>query len=91
MANVIIQLKVMPASVDVRRKEIEEACTGLIEKSGGKIHKIEEEPIAFGLIAYTFIFLRDEAKGDTENLEKEISELEVVQSAQTVDVRRTIG
>ena len=81
----------MPASADTNKKDLKEACTAVIEKSGSKVHKIEEEPIAFGLVAFNFIFLRDEAKGDTEDLEKELKDLDLVLGAETIDVRRALG
>jgi len=91
MANVFIKLKVMPASAEVDKDELKATCSEIIEKHGGKIHKAEEEPIAFGLVALNFIFMRDESKGDAEDIEKKLSKLDTVMSAETTDVRRAFG
>jgi len=37
------------------------------------------------------MFVMDEAKGSTDDLEKKISEIDGVNSVEVVDVRRTIG
>ena len=91
MANVVVKLKVMPESPETNLDEIKEKATKLIEKYNGYVHKVEQEPIAFGLIALNFIFLIPEAQGSTDNLEAEISKLEHVQSVEVTDVRRAFG
>ena len=40
--------------------------------------KTEQEPIAFGLKALKIIFVMDEAKGSTDELESKIKEIEGV-------------
>ena len=53
--------------------------------------KTEIEPVAFGLNAIKLLFVSDEAKGTTDTLEKQITELEGVNSVEVTDVRRVIG
>jgi elongation factor 1-beta len=91
MADVIITLKIMPESHDVDLKGVEEKARKLISDFGGEVGKVEIEPIAFGLNALKLVFVMDESKGDTESLEKDISELAGVVSVDVVDVRRAIG
>ena len=49
------------------------------------------QPIAFGLKALEIIFVMDENKGSTEELEKKISVIPGVESVEVTDVRRAIG
>ncbi|RLE39186.1 elongation factor 1-beta [Candidatus Woesearchaeota archaeon] len=91
MANVIITLKIMPKSTDVNLDEVEKKATELIAKFGGDVGKTSKEPIAFGLRSLNIIFVMDEAKGSTEELENSISELDGVNSVEVIDVRRAIG
>ena len=48
-------------------------------------------PIAFGLKALDILFVMDEAKGSTEELEKTVSQIEGVESVEVPDVRRAVG
>lgn len=92
MAKAIITLKIMPESpetnLDKIATETEEKITGF---AGEGETKKEIEPVAFGLKALKIIFVMDEEKGSTESLEKEIQELEGVNSVEVIDVRRAIG
>jgi len=92
MAKVIITIKIMPESPDIDLNSISSEIEAKIDSFAGKgDRKKEIEPIAFGLNALKIIFVMDEAKGSPESLEKEISEIEGVQSVEIVDVRRAIG
>ena len=92
MANVVITLRIMPDSPDVDLKHLEKKVEALIKKfSGEEEMRVKEEPIAFGLNALDFTFVMDEKKGGTEELEKNISKLDNVSSAEVTDVRRTVG
>ena len=53
--------------------------------------KTEIEPVAFGLNAIKLLFVSDEAKGTTDELEKQVTELAGVNSVEVTDVRRVIG
>lgn len=91
MAKVIITLKIMPESPDSNLNQIEEKAIKLIEEFGGDVGKVEIEPVAFGLKAIKLIFVSDESKGGTEDLESKISDLDEVNSVEAIDVRRAIG
>ena len=91
MADVIITMKIMPESPDVDLDCIKEKADNEIKSFGGEIGKVEKEPIAFGLIALKLIFVSDESKGSTEQLEENVSKLEGVASVQITDVRRALG
>jgi len=85
-----VTLKVMPESPDTDLEEIKSSLSKYVESNEGKISKIEEESIAFGLKALNcFIGWPDEK--DTEPLEEEIQKIDGVASAQVIDIRRAFG
>jgi len=81
----------MPESPDVDLDAIKEKADNEIKSFGGEIGKVEKEPVAFGLIALKLIFVSDESKGSTEQLEENVSKLDGVASVQITDVRRALG
>ena len=91
MADIIITIKIMPGSPEINLKEIEEKAKVEIENFGGEVGKVEIEPIAFGIKALKLLFVMDEEKGSTEELEKDISEIMGIKSVEVTDVRRAIG
>lgn len=91
MAQVVITLKIMPKSVDSNLDLIKEKAKHLVSEFGGEVGKESIEPIAFGLKAINLIFVMDESLGSTEELEKQISELDGVSNCEVTDVRRAIG
>ena len=91
MAEVVIILRVMPKDPNVDLDALSNWCKEKIETFGGKVHKIEKTPIAFGITALNFTFLADESKGGTDKLEEELRKNENVASAEVVDVRRAFG
>jgi elongation factor 1-beta len=92
MGTAIATLRIMPESPDIDLKRIEEEALKLIsEFSDDRQKKVDIQPVAFGLKSVNITFLLDEKKGDTEPVEKKISEIEGVQSVECIDVRRIIG
>ena len=92
MGTAIVTLRIMPETPDIDLKKIEEEALKLIsEFSDERQKKVSVEPIAFGLKSVNITFLMDEAKGDTEPLEKQLTEIEGVNSVECIDVRRIIG
>jgi len=91
MATVVITIKIMPVSPDTDLGSLTTTITEKIKNFGGNVGKTETEPIAFGLKATILMFSMDESRGGTEELEKQITELEGVNSVQVIDVRRAIG
>lgn len=91
MSIVYLTIKVMPSSPEADLDAIEEATKKLITDYDANIAKVETEPVAFGLKALNFTFSMQEDKGDTEELEKQIEQVDDVQSVQVTDVRRAVG
>ncbi len=92
MADVVIKLKIMPESVESDLNSLKDACKQEIERLGGHVHSIEEQPIAFGLKALIYTFLADEKIGsDMEKLESCLKEKVGIGSVDIIDVRRAFG
>ena len=91
MADIIVTLKIMPESAETNLEEIKSKAAEKIKAFGGEIGKTEIEPVAFGLKALKIYFVMDEAKGSTDPLEKQIQEINGVNSVEVVDVRRAVG
>ena len=91
MANVIVTITIMPDSPEVDLKNLEESATKLITEFGGDVGKVDVQPVAFGLKSVGLIFVMDEAKGSTEQLEQDIAAMEGVASAEVTDIRRALG
>jgi translation elongation factor aEF-1 beta len=92
MANVVITLRIMPQSPDTDLNKIEMQAKQKIQAYAGKGDtKTTITPIAFGLKSVDIIFIMDEKKGATDPLEKQISEIDGVNSVEVTDVRRAVG
>ena len=95
MAVVVITLKVMPTSPDVDVEKLYEKIVPMINEASGyndeNAMRKKIEDVAFGLKSLTIMFLYPEEKGSPDELEKKINELPEVESAEVVDVRRTLG
>ena len=91
MAQVIVTLKVMPKNVKVDLGIIEKETVREIEKFGGKIGRINQEPIAFGLKALMISFFSEESKSNLDPLEDSVKKIKNVESVDVVEVRRALG
>ena len=90
MGSMSVKIKLMPSSVKTNLKEIKEKSKAILEEKGGKNVCFEEEPIAFGLKAIIVFFIWPEEK-ELESIEKNLEEIENINSSQVLDIRRTIG
>lgn len=81
----------MPESPDTDLVKVEEEAKAKITAFDGEVGKTEKQPIAFGLTALLLYFVMDESKGSTDELEKEVTALEGVNSVEITDVRRAVG
>lgn len=91
MATVVITLRIMPEAPDSDLSRIEQDAKKKIDAFGAQYGKTDVEPVAFGLKCLKTIFLLDENRGSTEELEKEIQTIKGVGSVDVIDVRRAIG
>lgn len=91
MATVIVTMRIMPEHAGIDFTMLKQKATDIINSSGARVEGIEEEPVAFGLKALKLHYAVDENQGDTEQLEKKLSEVEGIQSVSVVSVGRAIG
>lgn len=92
MARVIVTFKIMPDSPDVDMDALRDKVIETIKLSVGETEtKVEIEPVAFGLKSLKIMYVADESKGSPDLLEKEIGDIEGVNSVEISDVRRAIG
>jgi elongation factor 1-beta len=87
MGEVVATIKLMPESPDEDLIKIKEKIEKSIP-SETELYKIEEEPIAFGLVALLIIVVVSDAEGGTEEVEEIMSKIEGVASIEVVDIRR---
>jgi len=88
MAEVLVTLKVMPADAGLNTDELIEKIKGL---DVGKLHGVEKEPIAFGLVALKPTFVTEDAEGVMDKIEDAIRELEGVGEVEVLMVNRLLG
>lgn len=89
MAEVAVQLKIMPSSPDVDLKVLSGQIASRVGQFG-RIHGCEEYPIAFGLKALLLTVIVEDKEGGTEELETSISEIDTIESVQVVAVTRVL-
>jgi elongation factor 1-beta len=89
MGEVVATIKLMPESPEEDLVKIKEKVEKSIP-SEAELHKIEEEPIAFGLVALLVMVVVSDAEGGTEKIEENLSKIEGVASIKVVDIRRLI-
>ena len=78
MGTAVVTLRIMPESPETDLDAIQKAATKKISEFGGEVGKVEIEPIAFGLKAVKLIFVMDEKKGSTDELESKITAIDGV-------------
>lgn len=92
MADVVVTFRIMPQNTNTDFSKVEtEAKKKIVDFCNSKEFRTSIEPIAFGLKSLNIIFVMDESKGSTEELERKISQIYGVESVEVIDVRRAIG
>jgi elongation factor 1-beta len=89
MAEVAVQLKIMPNGPDVDLKSLSNRITSQVADYG-RMYSCEVQPIAFGLKALILTVLVEDKEGGTEAVEASISEIDGVESVQVVAVTRML-
>jgi elongation factor 1-beta len=87
MGEVVATIKLMPESPEMDVEKVKTEIKSSIPENT-ELHSIEEEPIAFGLVALNVMVVVDDAEGGTEQIEENLSKIEDVASIEVVDVRR---
>jgi elongation factor 1-beta len=89
MSEVVVTFKIMPESPETNMQDLQKKCEEIISKSG-EVGKVEIKPIAFGLKSLHLYVIMDESKGSPDDIEKELADLPETNSAEVIDVRRTV-
>lgn len=87
MSEVVATMKVMPESPEVDLNALKENIQASMPDDA-ELHKIDEEPIAFGLVALIVMFIIEDGEGGTESTEEAIGKLNDVASVEITDTRR---
>lgn len=87
MSDVVATMKIMPESPDVDLGALKSAIEAAIPEDA-EFHKIDEEPIAFGLVALNLMFIIEDGEGGTESTEEAMGQLDGVASIEITDTRR---
>lgn len=89
MGEVVATLKIMPESPDVDLEALKVAIQAAMPAEA-EFHKIEEEPIAFGLVALNLIFIIEDGEGGTESTEEAMAQLADVASVEITDRKSVV-
>ncbi|MGB9937420.1 MAG: elongation factor 1-beta [Methanobacterium sp.] len=87
MGDVVATIKLMPESPDVDLEKMKSDIQTSIPE-GAELHKIDEEPIAFGLVALNVMVIVGDAEGGTEKVEENLGKIEGVSNVEVTDTRR---
>jgi elongation factor 1-beta len=87
MAEVLVTVKIMPAEADTDLRTLSEEIRSVKE---GRLHALEEEPIAFGLVALKTSFVIGDEEGVIEGLERALKGLEGVGEVEVAQVTRLL-
>lgn len=87
MGRLVVTIKILPDDPNINMDELVGKVEEIIKSYKGELGKHETEPIAFGLKALYLYFLIDE-QGDTESIIKEVSNLDGIDSAEIIDIRK---
>lgn len=88
--NLSITAMIMPNSPDVDIGAMKKAIEAAVP-SNMKLHKIEEIPVAFGIVSLKVMLLGKDQAGGTDELENNFSSIENITQVEVTDVRRLVG
>ncbi|MDR3222365.1 MAG: elongation factor 1-beta [Methanobrevibacter sp.] len=87
MGDVVATVKVMPKDPEINLESLKEEIKSAIPKES-ELHNIEEEPVAFGLVALKVMFVVGDEEGGTEIVEEKLKKLDGISSVEVQDIRR---
>ena len=88
--NLSITAMIMPNSPDVDIGAMKKAIEAAVP-SNMKLHKIEEIPVAFGIVSLKVMLLGKDQAGGTDELENNFSSIDNITQVEVTDVRRLVG
>ncbi|RLI30523.1 elongation factor 1-beta [Candidatus Bathyarchaeota archaeon] len=88
MGEVVASIKLLPAEADLDLEKIKEAVVRSLPE-GARIHRFDEEPIAFGLKALiAHVVMPETEEGFMEKVEEAVRKAEGVGEVEVLMVRR---
>lgn len=81
MGDVAIKMKVRPKDPNTDLEKVKQAIQEAVDPKD-----IQEKSIAFGLKELELMIVRSPENGDTDRIEKQIMEIDGVNSVETLDV-----
>ncbi len=87
MGKVAARIKVMPQSPELDLDELRERLEGSLPE-GAKINRVDEEDVAFGLVALMPTVIVPDDTGGTEAVEEAFADVEGVESVEVDEVGR---
>jgi len=87
MSKIVASIKLYPEDVIANRDEIKEIIREQIPTTSS-IYKIDEEPIAFGLVALIAHVIIPETSGEIEKVEEALRKVKGIREVETLLVRR---
>lgn len=91
MSTAAIRFKIMPTSPSVDLEKLKADLKEATETfESGVFSEVEEEPIAFGLVALIVTIALSESE-ESDAVENKFSEIENVSSVELIDYRRAVG
>ena len=87
MAKIVASIKLYPEDIISNKDEMKEAIRIALPKSSS-LYRIDEEPIAFGLVALIAHVIVPEAGGELEGVEESLRKVKGISEIETLLVRR---
>ena len=88
MAKVLVSLKIFPSDVTVDLEDLKKKIEDCLPDFAS-IHKFEEEPVAFGLVAViAHLLLPEDKAGGLDEVEEALKKVDEIGNLQTLTVRR---
>lgn len=91
MGFVLITYRLMPEAIETDLDKVRGEVELIVNKFGGKIEKVDKEPVAFGLVSLIIVISLNESITNLDPLEDLLRNIEGVESAESIDVRRMVG
>jgi elongation factor 1-beta len=85
MGEVMMIFKLMPTGVEVDLEKMKEDVKNSLPESV-KLNKIDEEPIAYGLVALMVNVILDDRSGGGDEVERVLAEIKDVNSVDLSDM-----
>ncbi len=85
MAEVIATFRVMPKGVDIDLENLKKKITEKINPD-----RINESPVAFGLVALNVIKIIPDAGGEVDKIEDQLRRIEEISEVEITDLTRSL-